>query len=210
MKRVTALLLLPACLLVGVALAGETPGAHWYRYYDDRHQPTITDSITPEHVARGYDVLGANMQVLEHVAPQRAMTPEEKAAIRAKAEQARQDKQLLRLYSLPSDAERERDHQIDSLQMRIDFSTNSLNGLRQRRAAEAQKAAAFERTGRPEPKELKDSISDYDRQIQSAQDEIKQRRAEQDKVRAEFEPVIQRLRELLDPKPATPTPAPPG
>ena len=88
-------------------------------------------------------------------------------------------------------------------------AAESRAGLRQRRAAEAQRAAAFERTGKPVPADLKTSIANYDKQIQSAQSEITQRKAEQEKVRSDFEPVIQRLVTLTG-KPASTAPAAPS
>ncbi len=190
--------------------AEEIPGAKWYRYYDENNRPNVTDTLSAEHIARGYDALSSSMQVIKHVPAQRASTPQEIAAAKAKREaelqQAKDDKQLLRLYSSPADAEHARDRQIDALQLRIDFSNNSLAGLRQRRAADAQKAATFERTGKPVPADVKASIANYDKQIQALQQEISQRKAEQDKVRTDFDPVIQRLVTLTG-KPSRSTPA---
>ncbi|MGH8493272.1 MAG: hypothetical protein ACRERR_09240 [Moraxellaceae bacterium] len=208
LKSLPALLMASLLGLSTLALAEEIPGAKWYRYYDENNRPNVTDSLSSEHIARGYDALSGSMQVIKHVPAQRALTPQEIAAAKAKREaelqQAKDDKQLLRLYSSPADAEHARDRQIDALQLRIDFSTNSLSGLRQRRAAEAQKAATFERTGKPVPTDLKNSIANYDKQIQGAQTEITQRKAEQDKVRSDFDPVIQRLVTLTG-KPASNT-----
>lgn len=211
LKSLLPLLTAAVLGLSAIAQAEEIPGARWYRYYDDKKQPTVTDSLTQEHINRGYDALSSSMQLIKHVPPQKALTAEEQAAIKAKRaaelQQAKDDKQLLRLYSSPTDAEHARDRQLDALQLRIDFSTNSLASLRQRRAAEAQKAAAFERTGKPVPADLKNSIAGYDKQIQAAQSEITQRKTEQDKVRADFEPVIQRLQTLTG-KPANTPPVP--
>lgn len=211
-------MLKPAILLLGLAVAAGTAHAggeaRWFRYYDDRHQPVVTDTITPEHITHGYDELTQRMQLIRHVEGQRALTPEEQAAQRSKREQAaqraRDDKQLLRLYSGPGDAERARDRQLEALQVRIDFATNSLAGLKQRRAAEAQKAAVLERTGKPIPADLRQSIANYDKQIAASQTELSDRKAEQQKVKADFEPMIRRLAELTgraDPE-ATPAPAP--
>lgn len=211
-------LLVLSVLLFSPALqAEEIPGAKWYRYYDENNRPNVTDTLSAEHIARGYDALSASMQLIKHVPAQRAATAEEQAAAKAKREaeiqQAKDDKQLLRLYSGPADAEHARDRQIEALQLRIDFSNNSLAGLRQRRAADAQKAATFERTGKPVPADVKASIASYDKQIQAAQLEIIQRKTEQEKVRTDFEPVIQRLVTLTgkpartNTSPTTATPA---
>lgn len=203
-----------ATLFLGLVLAAGTlqaaPGneganARWFRYYDARKQPVVTDSITPEHILHGYDELTERFQVIRHIEGRRPLTPEEQAAQKIKiaqaAQRARDDKQMLRLYAGPADAERARNRQLDTLQVRIDFASNALAGLRQRRAAEAQKAAVLERTGKPVPVDIKTNIANYDKQIAANQAELAERKAEQDKVRAEFEPMIQRLAELTG-KPA--------
>lgn len=209
-KSLPRLLALALLMLSPVLQAEEIPGAKWYRYYDENNRPNVTDALTAEHIARGYDALSGSMQLIKHVPAQRASTPQEIAAAKAKREaelqQAKDDKQLLRLYSSPSDAEHARDRQVDALQLRIDFSNNSLTGLRQRRTADVQRAASFERTGKPAPADVKTSIANYDKQIQAAQQEISQRKAEQDKVRTDFDPIIQRLVTLTG-KPARNTPS---
>lgn len=189
----------------------DSDGARWYRYYNEKNQPTITDRITEEHIARGYDALDHGMQVLRHVPPQRALTADElaaaKAARAAEAKRKEDDKQLLRLYTRPIDAEQSRDRQIDSIQMRIDFTSSSLSRLRDTRTKEAQRAAALERTGKPVPKPLRESISNYDKQIQQLQTEVQTRKTEQQKVMQDFAPIIERLSELTG-MPATKQPQP--
>lgn len=200
------------CLLLAAAVLA-APLSHaadqmprWFRYYNAQNQPTVTDTITTEHVTRGYDELNASMQMIRRVPAQKTLTPEELAAARAKREaealRAREDKQLLRLYSRPQDAELACKRQIDALQLRIDFNTSMLTNLRQRRTDEAKRAAIFERTGKPVPADLKESIATYDKQIEKAQAEVQAGKAEQDKIRADFAPIIQRLVELTG-KPAT-------
>lgn len=193
-------LLVALLLAASASLAHAEQVARWFRYYDDHKQATVTDTVTPEHTARGYDELTASMQLIRHVPAQKQLSAEERAAAKAKREaeiqRAKDDKQLLRLYASPSAAEYARDRQINALQLRIDFSSNALASLRQRRTADAQKAAVFERTGKPVPADLKNSIGNYDKQIQAAQQEVTLRKAEQDKVRAEYTPIIQRLQEL--------------
>lgn len=204
------LIFLSALILAAPFSHAADQEARWYRYYNDKNQPTVTDILTAEHIARGYDELTASMRVIRHVPPQKALSPEEVAAAKAKREaeiqRAKQDKQLLRLYSRPQDAELARNRQLDALQLRIDFSNNQIIRLRQSRTAEAQKAAAFERTGKRVPADLRESIDNYDKQIQKAQAEVEERKAEQEKIRADFAPVIQRLQELTG-QPATTAPA---
>lgn len=198
-------------LLLGAPLAQAAVEARWYRYIDANGQPVISDTVTPEHVTRGYDELTERMTFIRKVPGQRPLTEAERAAQRAQREaavaQTRNDKQLLRLYSPPVDAERARNRQLDALQVRIDFNANLLATSRQRRAGEAQRAATFERQGKPVPAEIKMSIAEIDRQIAATQQELNSRKAEQAKIRAEFDPIIRRLGELTG-KPTGSPPAP--
>lgn len=198
--------LLPFVLLLAASLAQAAPApqkdgrSRWFRYYDEKNQPTVTDNITEEHIVRGYEALDSGMRILERVPARRILTPEEQAIAKAERDAALQrvkdDKQLLRLYARPVDAEQARDRQIEALQVRIDFSSNSLSRLRQSRAADAQRAATFERRGKPVPAELQQSISALDKQIKQMQSDIENRRAEQERIRKEFGPIVQRLSEL--------------
>lgn len=211
MHRPLAVLLL-AGALISQTHAEDEDRARWYRYYNDKNQPTITDRITEEHISRGYDALDQGMQLLRKVPPQRALTPEEvaaaKAARAADARRKEDDKHLLRLYSRPRDAEQNRDRQIDAIQLRIDFNSSALTRLRETRAKTAQQAAVLERTGRPVPAPLKEEIGKYDKQIQQLQAEIQARKAEQEKLRQDFAPIIQRLNELTGVTAITPSPSP--
>ena len=207
MHRPLAVLLL-AGALIHPAHAENEDRARWYRYYNDKNQPTITDRITEEHISRGYEALDQGMQLLRKVPPQRALTPEEiaaaKAARAAEARRKEDDKHLLRLYSRPRDAEQNRDRQIDAIQLRIDFTTGALARLRDTRAKAAQQAAVLERTGRPVPAPLMEEIGTYDKEIPQLQGEIQARKAEQEKLRQEFAPIIQRLNELTGAATGTP------
>lgn len=201
--------------LLGLALLAPTAQAaseaRWFRYIDDRGQPVVSDTVTPEHVSHGYDELTARMQLIRKIPAQRPLTEAERAAQKAQREasvaQTRNDKQLLRLYSGPADAERARNRQLDALQVRIDFNANLLATARQRRTAEAQRAATFERQGKPVPADVKMGIAEIDKQISATQAELNARKAEQAKIRDEFEPMIKRLAELTG-KPAGTVPPP--
>lgn len=200
-------LFLILALLAPLAEAAPTStDARWFRYYDSKNQPVVSDRVTPEHVTHGYDELTIRMQLIRKVPAQRPLTPEEQVARLAQREAAaqrqRDDKQLLRLYSGPTDAVRARNRQVDALQVRIDFNTNLLASSRQRRAVEAQRAATFERKGQPVPADVRRNIAELDQQIATAQADIITLKAEHQKVSAEFAAIIQRLAELTG-KPAS-------
>jgi uncharacterized protein YkuJ len=175
--------------------------AHVFRYYDGDHKMHIEQQVTDDALTYGYDELSSQMIVLRTVAPR----PTGKDLERLKLEQARrqqaeerarEDVQLRRLYSSSQDAERSRDSQIDAIQLRIDFSNNSIMRMRALRAQDAERAASFERNGKPVPKDVQDNIQRFDTQISAAQEDIKARRGEQEKVRTQFTAIVQRLHEL--------------
>lgn len=218
MYRLTTLTLLAATLVATPGLHAATktqkPAAakpstntnvRWYRFYDDKQQPTVSDRVTEEHVIRGYEILDSGMRPVGSVPPQRILTPEELAIAKQQreiaAQRARDDKQLLRLYPRQEDAEHARDRQIETIQVRIDFSNNTLNRLRQNRSIQTQKAATFERAGKPVPKDLRSSIESIDKQIKQNMTEVQTRQKEQEKVRQDFDPIIKRLGELTNSPP---------
>lgn len=174
--------------------------ARWFRYLDDKRQPVVTDTVTSDHITRGYDELTASFQVIRHVDARPVLNAAQQAAQRGKREaslkQAQNDKQLLRLYSGPADAERLRNRQLDGLQTRIEAGSSTLASLQQRRAAETQKAAGLERSGKPVPPDVKEAIAGLDKQVQAQQADLEKLKAEQTKVQAEFDATIQRLAEL--------------
>lgn len=207
-RALTTLLLLSGAS----ALHAAPSDARLYRYYDNSHRPNVTDTVTLEHIIHGYEELNSNMQVLRKIPAQRLLTAEEQAAAKVKretdAQRRRDDQQLQRLYASAADAETARDRQLESIQVRLDFSNNALQGLRQRRAEDAQKAANFERTGKPVPKTLRDSIAASDHEIKSTLITIDERKAEQEKVKQTFATIIERLTFLADQKEKAGAPSP--
>lgn len=183
-------------LLTATAFA--QPRAAWYRYYDENHRPTITQSITEAHLRYGYEALDRNLAVIERVPAEqeRARLNVERQKQQQQNEQRRRDEKLLELYGSAADAERARDGQLDAVQLRIDALMTKQNRLRSLRAEEAEKAAGFERQGRAVPAELRKNVAEQTRQLQAVDQDIRQQRQEQDKVRADFAPVIERLRAM--------------
>ncbi len=206
--------LLILSLLASLAQAAPAPAADkqersaaYYRYYDDKQGLHLEQQVTEEHLKYGYEELDSRMQVIRKVPPRPTAADmerlqEEKRQRADVARREREDQQLLRLYSAPRDAVLARDRKLDSIQLRIDFSNNAMSRLRGMRAQETQKAAGFERNGKPVPKFVLDEVARLDKQIADVQTDIQARKAEQDAVRAEFEPTIKRLEELTQAKSA--------
>lgn len=171
-----------------------------YRYQSADGAMAISATLTEAAIHAGYQVLDQHGRVLETVAP---APPEEQARRRrelarqeqAKA-QARRDGELRRLYAGPGDAERARDRQLQALQLNIDYAENAIQQLNGKQDEEIRKAARAERAGRQVPDSVRDAIERYGRQARENREKIKEYEEDMARVKEEFTPIIQRLREL--------------
>ena len=174
------------------------PGAI-YRYTNPQGSMVMTHTLPEEGLYAGYDIVDAQGRVIRTVEP--APTPEQQAAMRAQREQAldaerqsQRDRELLRMYAAPDDAERARDRQIAALQLNIDYARGNISQTRSRLDQEISNAARIERSGREVPENTSVLIDRYTRQISDLEAEIAQHEADIEQVRQNFEPIIERLR----------------
>lgn len=197
--RMTCVPLLLGLTLGTVAMAQSS--VVYFRYYDDKHQLHLDQQLSDDALTNGYDELDRSLNLIRTVPPRLTARDierleEAKHQQEMAEEQARRDALLRQLYSSPKDAERERDRQLEAIEVRIEFNKSSLTRLRTLRSQEAARAAGFERNGQPVPKDTRDNISRYDQQIISAENDLRDQQSAQDNIRADFEPKIKRLQEM--------------
>lgn len=201
---------LAALLVSGVADAAGKQTMKLYRYKNAQGQLMIESSIPPEYATKGYQIITPSGQVLEDIPPSQAPSlsvDEERAKAQREAELQRQDVNLRKLYSAPQDAERQRDRQIDGIKQKQDFAKGQLSQLTSKRKAELEQAAAMERKGKPVPPETKASIERLNKQIAEQEQQVRSYDADMQRLREEFDPVIERLR-VIYPNKAAPAAAP--
>lgn len=196
MKRWLWLLLLPG--LAGAA--GEAPATYLYRYHNADGTLALSATLSQQAIYSGYQVLDANGRVIKSVS---AAPPEEQARRRAELQarrqaeaRARQDEELKRLYAGPGDAERARERRIEALQLKIGYAENSLERQQDKLDQEIHNAAQAERGGRPVAENTRAAIDRYTRQIRESRESIAEYRQNMEAVRAQYQPIIERLREL--------------
>ncbi|WP_223425463.1 hypothetical protein [Alcanivorax limicola] len=199
-----ALLSAPTALL---ARGGKTPepealppGAV-YRYINAEGSMVMTHALPEEGIYAGYDIIDAQGRVIQQV--EAAPSPAEQETLRAQRDQAREaelqsrrDRELLRMYAVPDDAERARDRQLAALQLNIDYARGNIAQLRSRLDTEISNAARIERSGRDVPEATAVVIERYGRQISDLEQEILQHEADMEQVRENFTPIIERLRQI--------------
>lgn len=199
MKRWLWLLLLPG-LASAAGQASAPEQAYLYRYHNADGSLAISATLNQQAIYSGYQMLDGNGRVLKSVP---AAPPEQQAQRRAELEASRQaeartrrDRELRRLYAGPGDAERARERQIEALELKVGYAENTVEQLQVKLDQEVHSAARAERSGRPVSDNSRAAIQRYNRLIDDTRAEIAEYRQDMDAVRAQYEPIVQRLREL--------------
>ena len=196
---VLALLALPV-LTPAAAKQNEPAGEVMYRYTKPDGTLAVSATLNEQAIHAGYQVLDHNGRVLRREPP---APPEEQARRRQAMEaeqqaqrQAERDKELERLYAGPEDAVRARERQIEALELRISYATNTLAQLEEKRDQEVSLAARAERAGRPVPEGTRQAIDEYQRRMAHVRQEIAGYEKDKQAVREQYAPIIERLEEL--------------
>lgn len=196
---VLALLALPV-LTPAAPKQNEPAGEVMYRYTKPDGTLAVSATLNEQAIHAGYQVLDHNGRVLRREPP---APPEEQARRRQAMEaeqqaqrQAERDKELERLYAGPEDAVRARERQIEALELRISYATNTLAQLEEKRDEEVSLAARAERAGRPVPEGTRQAIEEYQRRMAHVRQEIAGYEKDKQAVREQYAPIIERLEEL--------------
>lgn len=196
-----------AVLVLGLVVAATSlAAARFYRYEDDNGVRVIRDTIPPDKVHKGYDILGSDGRLIKRVP--RSLTEEELEALEESKEtreqmaeeRARQeaaDKKLLTIFSAPKDAERARDRKIEALDVLISVNRGNIVRLQSEYEQAQQQAAARERAGNAVPEHLIEKMDRIDRQIRKLQETIDEKEVEKEQVRQEYAEDIERLKYLM-------------
>ena len=199
-KMVTRNLL---CLSIGLLGCSSLFAANYYRYENDEGRKVMTQTIPPQFVHKGYEILNEKGRVLE-VIPRaltqeelNALTQQEKDKLNAQ-EQAARDKRLLSIFSSPHDAERARDRKLEAIDVYINVTRGNISKL-QGDFDEAQaRAAERERAGQTVQDFLVEKMDSLRRQMDQARESIVEKEAEKEEIRKEYQVDIDRLKYLVD------------
>lgn len=196
---VLALLALPV-LTPAAPKQNEPAGEVMYRYTKPDGTLAVSATLNEQAIHAGYQVLDHNGRVLRREPPappeEQARRRQAMAAEQQAQRQAERDKELERLYAGPEDAVRARERQIEALELRISYATNTLAQLEEKRDQEVSLAARAERAGRPVPEGTRQAIEEYQRRMAHVRQEIAGYEKDKQAVREQYAPIIERLEEL--------------
>lgn len=180
-----------------------------YRYENAQGVKVIDYQVPPEYVGKGYEVLNSQGRVIE-VVP-RALTQAELAAKSKqdqqkldKVRQAEEDKKLLTIFSSPADAERARDRKLEAIDAYINITKGNILKLKNDFTYTQSQAAERERAGQTVPDFQLEKIESLQRQMDQAEESIQEKEKEKIVIRAEYAKHIDRLRELMKQRDASP------
>ncbi len=201
-------LLLPVlltALLCGVA-AGQnvTPTTH-YRWHDAQGGLHYSDSIPPEAVRFGYDILNDQGLLVRHV--NRELTPAERAAAAAEAariasakraadQQALADRQLLAAYPNEAELKEAHDAKLAQMQQNINTTQQNLRSQEQSLADLLAHAAELERSGQSVPVFLRKRVADQRQSVADERNEVIKLQRQRAETAQQFDAELQRYRAL--------------
>ncbi|WP_101758569.1 hypothetical protein [Oceanicoccus sp. KOV_DT_Chl] len=198
-----ASILLAAFLISLSAFAG----SELYRYINEKGVQVINDSIPPEFVTNGYDVINVDGSLIKRVP--RQLTEDElrfrntdESRARMKEEEAVRmrawDESLLLRYSDIADIEAAQNRAERDLKIRISILKSNLTSIKSQIEREQRKAADIERNGREVPVELSKNIDTLRMEIEDTEQSIQVRNEEIANVKASYQRDIDRFTKLLD------------
>ncbi|RMG29796.1 MAG: DUF4124 domain-containing protein [Gammaproteobacteria bacterium] len=176
-----------------------------YKWVDEQGHVHYGDHVPARYAGKTRTEL--NDQALEVRRIQGAKTPEELAAERRRAARRREeerrkaaqlahDRMLLSTFGSVDDMIMARDGKIAALDSLIRVTRTRIAKLREKLDLFLRRAATLERAGRPVPARLTRNIHDAREQIRRYQAFIREKQAEQQRIRETFEKDIARFREL--------------
>ncbi len=200
--------ILAMCALALVTMAFSAQAQNrFYRYTNDRGITVITETMPPEDIMRGYEVISRSGTLIETVP--RQLTEEElrnqsteEARARLRKEEALRlqawDEMLMLRYSSIEDIEAARGRAIRDLQIRISILKSNLMAVKNQIEREQQKAADIERAGGEAPENLANIIDKLGREVEDTEESIAVRRQEVEEAKASYQRDIERFVLLSD------------
>ena len=169
------------------------PDGAYFRHQTSDGVVHLNRTLSMDAIRNGYQLLDQHGRVLEEVEGVQLNDAEAKAQRMQQARQAREDRDMLRLYAGPEDAVRARDRKVEALELSISYEENNLAQLQMKLDDEIATAARNERAGRDVPEVVKEAIDRLQRQIQTAEQKLLEFDKEIEQANQQYAPIIERL-----------------
>lgn len=179
-----------------------------YRYVNENGVTVIDDTVPPEFIPKGYEILDSSSLSLIKRVPRQLSEEElrtqgsEEARARLKEEEERRlrawDESLLVRYSSLDDIKAARDRAVRDIQIRISILKSNLTTIKGNIEREQAVAADYERRGIAVPDDMLKNIDIMRLEIEDTEQSIAMRREEMEDVKASFQRDMDRFSTLID------------
>jgi hypothetical protein len=171
------------------ALAQEADKKVFYRYTTSEGRKVVSQTIPPQYVRNGYELLSIGGQILKVVPPAPAEADSERIAKERKAarEQARIDLELRQTYSSVKDIDSAKTRNLQELVNTISILQANLASIKTQLKAQEEHAATIERNGKTVSEDILKNISTLRAEEKDLNNQIKQRQAEYESAAAKYD-----------------------
>lgn len=176
------------CLLLLTVLAQAALANQIFRWKDEQGNVFIQNTIPPEFVKGGYEVIDELGNVVKTVAPELSLEEREAiqaAQINAEMEQAR-DQELMRTYRSPLDVDRAMETWLSRMDMEIRVKENRINIKEAEHDTLQSRAANQERIGETVDPSVIEKMRRIRQEVAEFSREIRGVELRKDEARAEF------------------------
>lgn len=161
----------------------------FYRYTTSEGRKVVSQTIPPQYIRNGYELLTIGGEVLKVVPPAPPEADAERIAKERKAakEQAKLDLELRRKYSSVKDIESAKARNLQELVNTISILEANLSNVKKQLQVQEQHAASIERSGKTVSEEVLKNITTLRNEERDLNVQIKQRQSEYDRAAASYE-----------------------
>lgn len=203
LKIITITVATLALALAGAVHAAQTD--YRYKWLDTHGQSHYSDSLTQDAIKNGYEVINSQGIVVRHV--ERELTPSERAARKARQEQAdaaarlaeqrkANDQQILAAYPTAADFKSAQQARIDAITDHIHTTEINLRSQEKSLAELLNQAADAERANKSIPKFLTDRIATQRKAVAEQQAQLQRQHAKQAATQKQARESLQRYQTL--------------
>jgi hypothetical protein len=194
-----------SCVVLGLIAALPVSAGKLYKWVDEKGNVHYSDRVPPEAAKLAREEKNQDGMTVKEVA--RAKTAEElsaEAAQRVKDDelrkiaeaQAQADRALTLSYTSEDDLVRAREQELGVIEANMATAKLTIASQEKNLSDLLAHAADFERTKKPVPQAVTDSIAHVRAQIEAQQKLLKEREASKQTVRSDYESKLLRWREL--------------
>ncbi len=179
------------------ATSQQQPRAVYYRYYDSKGVATISKSVSPTHIRRGYDALDQNMYLIYKVPPYNVEADLKQEQTRAaRSIQQRKDEQIKRSYRTVAYAVDKKEESLKVVQKQINQQYQQMRQLQEDRSQFLQQKSDYVLNKKPVPTTLQKNINNNAIIIRNTRNAIEQLKLVYNQQERHFDYIISRLQTM--------------